>query len=87
MTKEWNPKHKPLLAQAVRDLADYDNKHPTAANLTLVCACILYYCITVKVGEKLNFVVCLSSSQLTVLLKPWILSGVDKGWDPSAELL
>ena len=36
MTKQWNPKHKPLLAQAVRDLADYDTKHPTASDLTLV---------------------------------------------------
>ena len=73
MIKEWNPKHKPLLAQAVRDLADYDNKHPIAANLTLVCVCI-YYCIAWKVSEKLDLVVWLSSSLLTVLQKARILS-------------
>lgn len=37
MTKEWVPKHKPLLVQAMKDLANYDNKHPSTSDRTLVC--------------------------------------------------
>ncbi len=37
MTKEWIPKHKPLLVQAMKDLADYDSKHPSTKDITLVC--------------------------------------------------
>ena len=36
MTKEWHPNHKPLLAQALKDLADFDVKHPVASEHTLV---------------------------------------------------
>lgn len=36
MTKEWDPKHKPLLTQALKDLADYDVKHPSTSELSLV---------------------------------------------------
>ena len=40
MSKEWNPKHKPLLAQAIKDLMDFDIQHPVASDLTLVCLAV-----------------------------------------------
>ncbi len=36
MRKEWEPRHSPVLAQAVRDLADFDAKHPNNGSLSLV---------------------------------------------------
>ena len=36
MTKEWDPKHSPLIAQAVRELADFDTKYPSTSDMTMV---------------------------------------------------
>lgn len=41
MTKEWEPKHHKLAAEAARKLAEFDADNPTVSNVDLVRMCIL----------------------------------------------
>ena len=36
MKKQWEPYYSPLFAQALRDLADFDTKHPSKSDMPLV---------------------------------------------------
>jgi tripeptidyl-peptidase-2 len=36
MTKQWEPVHNPILAQAVKELADFNTKHPNSGEQSLV---------------------------------------------------
>ena len=36
MKKQWEPYYSPLYAQALRDLADFDTKHPGKSDIPLV---------------------------------------------------
>ena len=36
MKKQWGPYYSPLFAQALRDLADFDTKHPGKSDIPLV---------------------------------------------------
>ena len=36
MKKQWEPYYSPLFAQALRDLADFDTKHPGKSDIPLV---------------------------------------------------
>ncbi len=40
MRKEWEPRHSPLIAQAVEELAQFDKKHPNASERTLVSSIV-----------------------------------------------
>ena len=36
MKKQWEPYYSPLFAQALRDLTDFDAKHPSKSDMLLV---------------------------------------------------
>ena len=36
MKKQWEPYYSPLFAQALRDLTDFDTKHPSKSDMPLV---------------------------------------------------
>ncbi len=53
MRKEWEPRHSPLIAQAVEELAQFDKKHPNAPERTLVSIIVRAMSISPGVMDKI----------------------------------